>query len=79
MGRRFYATYLYRNGVGIEEIRQLLGHSKISTTQDYLKITQDDVINDLRKRKIDFFEGTLPAFPEPFGMLPTGFEPVSRD
>ncbi|MGC8689811.1 MAG: tyrosine-type recombinase/integrase, partial [Thermoplasmata archaeon] len=79
MGRRFYATYLYRNGVGIEEIRQLLGHSKISTTQDYLKITQDDVINDLRKRNIDFFEGTLPALPEPLGMLPTGFEPVSRD
>jgi len=52
--RRFYATYLYRNGVGIEEIRQLLGHSKISTTQEYLKITQDDVINDPRSRKIDF-------------------------
>jgi len=54
MGRRFYATYLYRNGIGIEEIRQLLGHSKISTTQEYHKITQDNVINDLRSSKIDF-------------------------
>ena len=79
MGRRFYATYLYRNGVGIEEIRQLLGHSKISTTQEYLKITQDDVINDLRSRKIDFFRGTLPALPVCNGMLPAGFEPASRD
>jgi len=79
MGRRFYATYLYRNGVGIEEIRQLLGHSKISTTQEYLKITQDDVINDLRSRKIDFFKGTLPALPVCNGMLPSGFEPESRE
>lgn len=47
--------------------------------KDYLKITQDDVINDLRKRNIDFFEDTLPALPVPLGMLPAGFEPASRD
>jgi len=72
MGRRFYATYLYRNGIGIEEIRKLLGHSKISTTQEYLKITQDDVINNLRRRKIDFSEGTLPALPVCNGKLLAG-------
>ncbi len=54
--RRFYARFLYKEGLDLEEIRLLMRHEKIDTTKDYIQMMQEDAIDVLRKRKIDFFE-----------------------
>ena len=54
MARRFYARKLYQEGYDIEKIRLLLGHEKLDTTKTYLKVDQEDAINELRKRDLDF-------------------------
>jgi len=54
MARRFYARKFYQEGYDIEKIRLLHGHEKLDTTKTYLKVDQDDAINELRKRDFDF-------------------------
>jgi len=54
MAGRFYARKLYQEGYDIEKIRLLLGHEKLDTTKTYLKVDQEDAINELRKRDFDF-------------------------
>ena len=34
--RRSYATYQYRGGVSKENVKKLIGHSKMSTTEMYI-------------------------------------------
>jgi len=41
--RHTYATILLRNGVNLEYIRRLLGHSSIKTTMVYLDVTDEDL------------------------------------
>ena len=35
--RRFYARFLYKEGLDLEEIRLLMRHEKIDTTKDYIR------------------------------------------
>ncbi len=56
MEGRFYARFLYKEGLDLEELRLLMRHEKIDTTKDYIQLMQEDAIDSLRKRKIEFFE-----------------------
>ena len=41
--RRTFATGIAARGMGVHEIQKLLGHSNISTTMEYITVTNDDV------------------------------------
>ncbi len=76
--RRFYARFLYKEGLDLEELRLLMRHEKIDTTKDYVQLQQDDALDSLRKKDIRFFEGSTPNAPDQYSTPRTGFEPVSR-
>ena len=48
----FATTVTLSNGVPIETVSKLLGHSRISTTQIYAKVIERKVSNDMRNLKI---------------------------
>ena len=48
--RHFYATYLSRAGIPIENIQKYLGHASISTTVIYVNKTFTETVNDDLKR-----------------------------
>ncbi|GIV14878.1 MAG: tyrosine recombinase XerC [Armatimonadota bacterium] len=59
MLRRAFATWSLRNGVSLEHLRLLMGHSDLKTTQVYLTLLEDDLktahqqhspVNLLKKR-----------------------------
>jgi integrase/recombinase XerD len=52
--RRCFALSLYRKGVEILIISQLLGHANIETTKRYLNITEEDL--HLAHMKLDLFD-----------------------
>jgi len=41
--RHSYGTYLVKSGCAIEKVKQLMGHSDISTTMVYVHIANDDL------------------------------------
>jgi len=43
--RHTCATALVRNNAGIRHVQELLGHARLSTTQEYVRLT----INDLKE------------------------------
>lgn len=43
MLRHSYATYLCRRGVSVRQIQELLGHSSLATTQQYLAVSVADL------------------------------------
>lgn len=48
-GRHTYATEItLSQGVPIETVSRMLGHSQISTTQIYAKITNDKIDEDMK-------------------------------
>ncbi len=61
--RRFYARFLYKQGLDLEELRLLMRHEKLDTTKDYVQLMLDDAIDELRKKDIPFLRGTNPANP----------------
>lgn len=49
--RRSFATHLYKNGVNLSIIKDLLGHESINTTDIYAKLVDDA---DFKKEVLDF-------------------------
>ena len=47
--RRTLATTLYRRGMPIEKIKEILGHENINTTMQYIVLDQSDIEHDYRK------------------------------
>jgi site-specific recombinase XerD len=55
IGRHTFATTIaLANGVPIETVSKMLGHTKISTTQVYAKVLDDKIIKDMDKLKDRF-------------------------
>ena len=49
MARHTFATYMLRNGVPIEHVSKMLGHTNIKQTQRYAKIVAADIHDDFDK------------------------------
>ena len=47
LARHTFATLTLSKGVSIESVSKMLGHTKISTTQIYARITDDKISNDM--------------------------------
>ena len=41
--RRSFATMHYKNGTGIKDIKELMGHESIETTDRYIFCTEEDL------------------------------------
>ncbi|WP_372755786.1 site-specific integrase [Mariniflexile sp.] len=52
----FATTVTLSNGIPIETVSKLLGHSKISTTQIYAKVIERKVSDDMWRLRIEFNE-----------------------
>src|SRR5690606_12284700 len=50
----FATTITLANGVPIETVSKLLGHTKISTTQVYARVLERKISEDMQKLKIQF-------------------------
>jgi len=51
LSNTFATTVTLANGVPIESVSKMLGHSKISTTQIYAKVVEKKVGEDMEKLK----------------------------
>ena len=51
VGRHTFATWALKNGVPIERLAKMLGHTKISQTQRYAKVLAVDVYSEFEKLK----------------------------
>lgn len=49
LARHTFATWMIRQGVPIEHVTKMLGHTNITQTQKYAKIVAEDIHNDYRK------------------------------
>ena len=47
--RHAFATHLLNNGADINSIKEILGHSSLSSTQIYTKIKMPKIISDYKK------------------------------
>ena len=52
----FATTITLSNGMPIETVSKLLGHSRISTTQIYAKVIERKVSDDMQKLRTQFNE-----------------------
>ena len=47
--RHTFATHMLNNGADINTIKEILGHSSLSSTQIYTKIKLPKIVNDYNK------------------------------
>lgn len=47
IGRHTFGTLLLSAGIPIESISKMMGHTNISTTQTYAKVTDDKISEDM--------------------------------
>ena len=47
--RHSFATYLLENGANTKSVQELLGHTKLSTTQHYTKLSLQNVLEQYHK------------------------------
>lgn len=52
--RRFFSRWMKENGVKIEDIAVLMGHSSVEVIRKYMQLDTTDVITSLRGRAPDF-------------------------
>lgn len=52
LARHTFATYMLRNGVTLEHVSKMLGHSNIKMTMRYAKVLAEDIHADFNKIKI---------------------------
>lgn len=69
MARRFYARHVYLATHDPEALRLQMGHESFTTTQEYIKMTEDDSLNVMRAemRKLDFKEALTRRYQIPAG------------
>lgn len=75
MFRRTKATVLYQNGMKLEQISSLLGHSKLETTRVYAKASVDQIRASMEKaipeediKQIPIWQGKTEDFSKMFGL-----------
>lgn len=63
MARHTFGTLMLTQGVPIESVSRMMGHTNITTTQIYAKITNDKVSKDMAilSSKLQTFESALVA------------------
>jgi site-specific recombinase XerD len=49
MGRHTFATWMLSEGVKIENVSKMMGHTNITQTQQYAKVRAQDVHDDFGK------------------------------
>ncbi|WP_203296584.1 site-specific integrase [Luteirhabdus pelagi] len=56
----FATTVTLSNGVPIETVSKMLGHTKITTTQVYARVLEEKISNDMRNLKLQLNNSSLP-------------------
>ncbi len=52
--RHAYATHLIENGCDIKVLQELLGHSSLATTQNYISVSDKMLIETIKKHPLNF-------------------------
>lgn len=47
--RRSYATNLLRKGIDLKTVAELLGHSNINTTSKYIHLSENELVQKIKK------------------------------
>ena len=54
VGRHTFATFALANGVSIESVAKMLGHTNIQMTRHYARVLDRTVIREMSQIKMDF-------------------------
>ena len=65
MARHTFATFALANGVSIESVAKMLGHTNVQMTRHYARVLDRTVIREMSQIKMDFI---FPCKERVFGM-----------
>ena len=54
VGRHTFATFALANGVSIESVAKMLGHTNVQMTRHYARVLDRTVIREMSQIKMDF-------------------------